>query len=187
MPYSIEPQSIVAGLAAIAAWLAALFAYKTYCISKKSLELVQLERTEGETNICAYLVDSFVKYDDKTNEKKHIFLIEYSNKSEKFDSVTQVFLETYYVNSENRVSSLISNSEQETEKWLENNEVSSKLPIDIQPRSAVTNWFVFSVSPIALQSTRIQKYCVIAKNSKGIVATLESYILREQDFEKKNN
>ncbi len=187
MPYSIEPQSIVAGLAAIAAWLAALFAYKTYCISKKSLDLVQLERTEGETNICAYLVDSFVKYDDKTNEKKHIFLIEYSNKSEKFDSVTQVFLETYYVNSENRVSSLISNSEQETEKWLENNEVSSKLPIDIQPRSAVTNWFVFSVSPIALQSTRIQKYCVIAKNSKGIVATLESYILREQDFEKKNN
>ena len=104
MAYTIEPQSIVAGLAAIAAWLAALFAYKTYCVSKRSLDLVELERAEGETDIGAYLVDSFVNYDIHTNERKYIFSIEYSNKSEKIDSVTEVCLETFYVNCENRIN-----------------------------------------------------------------------------------
>jgi len=187
MPFSIEPQTIVAGLAAIAAWVAALFAYKTYCVSKKSLELVELERVEGLTNIGAYLVDSFINYDIKTNERKYVFLIEFSNKSEKADSVTQICLETYYENSENRVSSLISQLEQEANNWLATNETSAQLPIEIQPRSAVTNWFVFSVSPIVLQSQKIKKYRIIAKNSNGIVAALESYIMKEHDFEKKNN
>lgn len=185
MPFKIEPQSIVAGLAAIAAWIAALFTYKTYSVSKRSLKLVELERTENETNIGAYLIDSFINHDIHKNERKYIFSIEFSNKSEKVDSVTEVALETYYVNSKNRVCHLTSQHEQEAENWLNENKISAKLPIVIQPRSAVTNWFVFNVSPIALQSNRIKKYRVVAKNSKGLIATLESYLLKEVDFEKK--
>ena len=182
----IEPQSIVAGLAAIAAWLAALFAYKTYSVSKKAPELTETERNDRKSNITAYISDSFVLYENHTKQRKYIFSIAYSNKSEKNDSVTEVLLETFYVNSKDRVNHLITTHEQDAGEWLAGNAKPAKLPINIQARSSVTNWFVFSVPPVAQNSKRIQKYRVVARNSHGAEASVESYLLKEIDCEKKD-
>lgn len=182
----IEPQSIIAGFAAIAAWVAALFAYKMYSIAQKTLELAEIEKNEKKSHITAYLADSFSLYENHTKQKKYIFSIAYSNKSENIDSIAEVLLETFYVNSKDRVNHLITAHEQDSGKWLAGNAKPAQLPISIQARSSVTNWFVFSVPPIAQNSKRIQKYRVVARNSQGAEASVESYLLKEIECEEKS-
>jgi hypothetical protein len=180
----LEYESMITGLAAIAAWLAALFAYRSYKISKRALELSESESAAKKTSIAAYLADSFRIYDENRKKGKYIFSIAYSNRSDADDSITEVHLETFYVNSRNRVSHLISNHEQDADEWLSGNAKPAKLPLNIQLRSSVTGWFVFGALSIAENAQRIEKYRVVARNGKGEVVTVESYILREIEYEK---
>lgn len=180
----VELESIIASLAAIAAWVAALFAYNSYRVSKRALELAESQNDASKTNISAYLADSFRAYDSNEKKGKYIFSIAYSNKSESNDSITEVNLETFYVNSSNRISHLITAHEQGSGKWLSGEAKPAKLPINIQARSSVTSWFVFGVPLVAEEAQRIEKYRVVARNGKGEEVSVESYILREIEYEK---
>ncbi len=62
----IDSNLLVTGSAAIAAWVAALFSYKSYGISQKALALAEIEQNSKKTKITAYLADSFKVY--KTNQ-----------------------------------------------------------------------------------------------------------------------
>ena len=61
----LESEIIIAGFAAIAAWIAAVFAYGSYRVSKRALELAELQNDSLKTNISAYLADSFRAYSSK--------------------------------------------------------------------------------------------------------------------------
>lgn len=180
---ALDYESIIVGLSAIAAWVAALFAYRSYKVSMRALELAESESNDKKTNIAVYLADSFRIYDKKTKQGKYIFSIAYSNKSDADDSITEVYLETFYVNSKDRVSHLISSHEPDSGEWLSGEAKPAKLPLNIQSRSSVTNWFVFSALSITEKAQRIEKYRVVAKNGKGQEVAVESYILREIEYE----
>lgn len=179
-----DSEIVIAGFAAIAAWLAALFAYRSYRVSKRALELAEQQNNSLKTNIAAYLADSFRSYNSDLKKGKYIFSIAYTNRSDAPDSIIEVSLETFYVNAQNRVSHLISAHEEGSGEWLSGNAKPASLPIIIQPRSSVTGWFVFGVPPIAQDSKRIEKYRVVAKNGNGEEIAVESYILREIKYEK---
>ncbi|WP_041366649.1 hypothetical protein [Methylophaga frappieri] len=178
-----EPEIIIAGFAAVAAWIAALFAFRSYRVSKRALELAELQNDSLRSNISAYLADSFRAYNSALREGKYIFSIAYANKSEASDSITEISLETFYVNSKDRVGHLISAHEENAEKWLSGGAKPASLPIVIQPRSSVTGWFVFGIPPIAEGSKRVEKYRVVARNANGEEVSVESYILREMKYE----
>ena len=177
-----ESELVIAGIAAAAAWVAAMFAYRSYRVSKRALELAESQNEALKTNISAYLSDSFRAYDPVRKEGKYIFSIAYSNKSEANDSITEVSLETFYVNSKGRISHLISEHEQNSQKWLSGEAKPASLPIIIPPRSSATNWFVFGVPAVAEGSKRIEKYRVVARNGYGEEVAVESYILREIEY-----
>lgn len=181
----VDENTLIAASAAIAAWIAALFAYRSHRVSMRALDLSELESLAKKTNLSAYLADSFRVYDKNKNQVRYIFSIAHSNKSETCDSITEVYLETFYVNSRNRVNHLITSHEQESGKWLKGNAMPAKLPIDIQSRSSVTSWFIFSIPSVAEEAKKIEKYRVVARNSIGEQAVVESYILREVEYEKK--
>jgi hypothetical protein len=180
----IDSNLLVTGSAAIAAWVAALFSYKSYGISQKALALAEIEQNSKKTKITAYLADSFKVYSSDEKQTKYIFSISYANKSEASDSITDVFLKTYYVNSSNRISYLISPHELDAEKWLSGQALPAKFPINIQPRSSITNWFIFTVPSVAEKAKRINKYRIVATNNNGEKAMVESNILREIKHEK---
>jgi len=180
----IDSNTLVAGSAAIAAWLATLFSYRSYIVSKKALLLAESENDARKSNITAYLADSFKVYGHKEKQHKYIFSITYANKSEANDSITEVFLETHYVNSRNRVSYLISPHEEDSSNILSGKAQPAKLPINIQARSSITNWFVFSIPTVVKEAKKINKYRVIARNSNSVEVFVESYILREIEYEK---
>ncbi len=180
----VESNLIIACIAAVAAWIAAIFAYRSYIVSKRALELAESENYAKKSNIAAYLADSFKVYDPNKKQGKYVFSIAYSNKSEANDSISLVRLETFYVNSSHRVNHMITAHEQDSQKWLSGNAKPAKLPINIKSRSSVTSWFVFGVPSVAEEAQRIEKYRVVAKNAIGEEATVESYILREIEYEK---
>lgn len=182
MPFEFE--SILTGLAAIAAWVAALVAYRSYRVSKKALELSELESNAKKSNIAVYLADSFRIYDRKRKQGKYIFSIAYSNKSDSDDAITEVDLETFYITSGNRVNHLICSHEQDTSEWLSGDAKPAKLPLNIQARSSVTSWFVFGTLSITEKAQRIEKYRVVARNGKGQEVAVESFILREIEYAK---
>ncbi len=174
---------IIAGLAALAAWVAAAFSYKSYRVSKRALDLSESQNEALKTNIVAYLADSFRAYDPIKEEGKYIFSIAYSNRSEASDSITEVYLETFYVNSNDRVSHLISQHEECSREWLTGGAEPASLPIIITPRSSITKWFIFKVPAVAENSKRVEKYRVVARNAHGDEFTVQSYILREIKYE----
>lgn len=182
--FNIDYGLVVAGLAAIAAWVAAAFSYRSYEISRKALLLAESEFNSKKSNIDAYVADSFRVYDTKRKQGKYIFSIAYSNKSEIIDSITVVILETYYVNDSNRVAHIVSVHEEDSDAWVKGNASPAKLPINIEPRSSVTRWFVFGLPSVAEKAQRIEKYRVVARNGNGEEAAVESYILREIEYEK---
>lgn len=179
-----DSEIVIAGFAAVAAWMAALFAYRSYLVSMRALELAEQQNKSLKTNISAYLADSFRSYDSESRRGKYIFSIAYTNRSDAPDSVIDVCLETFYINSQDRVSHLISAHEENSGEWLSGNAKPASLPIIVQPRSSVTGWFVFGVPPIAHDSKRIEKYRVVARNGNGEEVEVESYILREIKHEK---
>ena len=176
---------IVSGFAAIAAWCAVLFAYRSYIISKQSLELAKTKNDAKKTDILAYHADSFSYYDQNLKQKKCIFSIAYTNKSEAADSIVEVYLETYYFYDNSRISHLISPHEQNSTNLFIGNAKPAKLPIIISSRSAVTNWFIFSIPSAATDASRIEKYRVVARNGRKEEAIIESYIMREIEYEKR--
>lgn len=180
----LDSEVLIAGFAAIAAWLAALFAYMSYCVSRRALELAEQQNNSFKTNITAYLADSFRSYDSELKKGKYIFSIAYTNRSDSPDSIIEVSLETFYVNEQDRISHLISPHEECSGYWLSGNAEPAMLPIIIQPRSAITGWFIFGVSTIAQNSKRINKYRVVARNGNGEEVAVDSFILREIKHEK---
>ena len=184
MEISSDYQMVIVSLASIAAWIAALFAYWSYRVSKKALELSESENNAKKTNIAAYLANAFRIYDDSKNQGKYIFSIAYSNRADADDAITEIFLEIYYVNSRNRVSYLISTHEENSSDWLSGKAKAARLPLNIKARSSVTSWFVFGTLAIAEKAQRIEKYKVVARNGRGEEIALESYILREISYEK---
>jgi hypothetical protein len=180
----IDSNSLVAGSAAIAAWFATLFSYRSYIVSKKALLLAESENDARKSNITAYRADSFKIYDYKEKQHKYIFSIAYANKSEANDSITEVFLETHYVNSRNRVSYLISPHDEGSSHCLSGEAQPAKLPINIQARSSITNWFVFSIPTVVKEAKKTNKYRVVARNNSGEEVFVEAYILREIEYEK---
>lgn len=180
----LDTNTIITALAAIAAWIAALFAYRSHNVSLRALELSELESHAKKSNLSGYLADAFRVYDRNKKQIKYVFSIAHSNKSETTDSITEVYLETFYVNSRNRVNHLITSHEPESGKWLTGNATPAELPININPRSSITSWFVFSIPSIINNAKKIEKYRVVAKNSIGEQTSVESYILREVEYEK---
>ncbi len=180
----IDTNTVITALAAIAAWVAALFSYRSHKVSIRALELSELENTAKSSNLSAYLADSFRVYNRDEDKIKYVFSIAHSNKSETTDSITDVYLETFYVNSRNRVNHLITAHEPESGNWLNGNAKPAKLPLNIQPRSSITSWFVFSIPLVAEKAQKIEKYRVVARNSIGKQVFVESYILREVEYEK---
>lgn len=183
MALEINNELLIACLAAIAAWFAALFAYWSYRVSRHALDLAELQHEATKTNFTAYLADSFRANNRKTKQGKYIFSIAYSNRSEANDSIAEVYLETFYVNSNNRVSHIITAHEEGSDDWLTGEARTVKLPIAIAARSSVTGWFVFSVPQAAEEAQRIEKYRVVAKNGLGEEISVESFILREIEYE----
>lgn len=62
---AFELELLIAGFVAIAAWLAALFAYRSYRVSMRALELAEQQNDSLKTNITAYLADSFRSYNSE--------------------------------------------------------------------------------------------------------------------------
>lgn len=153
-------------------------------MSKRALELAELQNDSLKTNIAAYLADSFRSYNAESKKGKYIFSIAYTNRSDALDSIIDVSLQTFYVNSQDRVGHLISVHEENSGEWLSGNAKPASFPIIIQPRSSITGWFIFGVSPTAEDSKRIDRYRVIARNGNGEEIAVESYILREIKYEK---
>ena len=52
---SAEPSSILAGAAAIAAWVAALFAYRTFRVTRRQLELQEGDYLARRPDLVPYL------------------------------------------------------------------------------------------------------------------------------------
>lgn len=82
------------------------------------------------------------------------------------------------------MSYLISPHEEDSSNSLSGAAQPAKLPINIQARSSITNWFVFSIPTVVKEAKKINKYRVIGRNSNGIAVFVESYILREIEYEK---
>jgi hypothetical protein len=174
-----DPELLVAVLAVSAAWVAALFAYRSFKVTKRALELAESESAAKKSNITAYLADSFRVVQQESGDSRYVFSIAYSNKSETNDSITEIQLETFYVNSANRLNHLISAHEPSSDQWLVGSAKPAILPINIPARSAMTNWFVFGIPAVAEDAKQIKKYRVVARNSIGQEAVVESYILRK--------
>lgn len=180
----VESNSIFAGLSAVAGLLAALFAYRSYKLSKKALAIAESESDAKKANITVYLADSFRVYDTDRKKGKYIFSIAYFNKSDMDDSITEIHLEIFYVNSANKVSHLMSSHEPDSAEWLSGNAAAASLPLNIKSRSSVTSWFVFGALSVVEKAQRIAKYRVVARNGQGKEVSVESYILREVEYEK---
>ncbi|MFK0570879.1 hypothetical protein [Endozoicomonas sp.] len=181
-----SPENIetwISAASAIAALMASAFAYKSYLLTKKTISIQENEYLARKANISPYLENSY-KVRDKENGQFWIFFcVAYSNKSESIDSISQVYLETHYINDSGQNSFLISNHEEKEEKWSIDKE-HTKLPLMLQPRTTVSSWYTFKIPKIATETNRIQKYRIVALNGTGHRVLVESYILQEIFYEK---
>ena len=181
--FQIETETLIASASAIAALLASLFAYKSYLVSKKTMKLQESEHKSKSSNLAVYLDQAYKTRDVKSGNTIASFCLAYSNKSESIDSISQVYLETHYINDSGKSCSLIDNHRDEhIEKSISGKP--AKLPIALEPRTTKTNWFVFKVPELAVKSNRIEKYSITGMNGKGNKVSIDSYILQEIHHEK---
>ena len=177
--FPVSTELVIAASSAIAALLAAAFAYKSYQIAKKSTAMHEAEHFSKMTKISGYLENSYKEKNINKDQHLAAFCIKFSNKSESTDSISDIYMETHYINKSDRLSKIQVNCDAIIERYNDQ-EIATKLPIALPPRTTTMHWFTFKIPSVATQSKRIQKYVICASNGKDDKVTVESYILQEK-------
>ncbi len=174
-------ESFIAGLSAVAAWIAALFAYWSYRVSKQQLAMSLAAERKKEPLLASSLIDSFYVVAEGIG-RVYAFSISISNSSDSPNSLSRAELEVGFTASDAPAHILRLPHEPQLSARLHGGMDAIRIPIDIASHSTVAGWLFFRL-PANLMEGRIKEYRVAVTDAHGGVETISTALLQEENDE----
>lgn len=144
---------------ALAAFFALFFSYRSNAIAKKALSIAEADNKRKNAKISASLINSY-KTSTK-DELSHVFAIcvTIANQSDLPNTISNVELAVSYRHASDLIAKAILKHSEDVGEILNIQDYKfPELPLKIDAREAITEWFVFHVKKEHLRNTAIDGY-----------------------------
>jgi len=164
----------------LAAWVAAIMAYRNHVIARRSLALAEEQAKGRRARLIPYLADGFVGPHDAPSKRIYAFSISLTNRSDSDNSITKVDLLLVYYRPNQPMASLL---------LPHNAELCSALTIrsdslieqtqGIAAHQTVSGWVLFEFDQNIINDAIIDSYEIRITDSNGCQSRLYPIIVRE--------
>jgi hypothetical protein len=167
-------------LAAFAAVLSAISAFRSSRIAKRALSITRQTYQDRQANFTLYLIDGF-RWTSKENDKRKflLFHITISNKSDSKSSY-RAEVEIEYIREDNSVARVIMTHNEDLQKLILNKSLTIfSNDIRIDEKGMQSKWLIFDQPAAVFQLHRIEKYSIKITDTQGNSQTVDSILLKE--------
>lgn len=167
-------------VSAIAAWVAALIAYQSFRMSKRSLRLAEDQARQRQPKLVPYLTEGYVKSLPEGQFRVYAFAISLSNPSDADNSVAKLELQLSYSRASGTDLAIkLHHDSSLAPNFLLDETVVFPVPGRIGAHQTVAGWALFRLDDAVLADADIDAYEVLILDTHGLVSALEPIIIRE--------
>lgn len=171
-------------LAAIAASISAISAFRSSLIAKRSLQFASKNYQDRQSNFSIYLIEGY-RLTNKDHVKVLLFHITISNKSDSKSSFKSN-LQIEYVREDNLVARVIIPHNDDLKKHISRDISVFPNDIRVEEKGMQSKWLIFEQPINAFQEFRIEKYSIKLTDALGDTEISDVFIIKEINNETKN-
>jgi len=173
----------IAIIAAFAAVISALFAYRSNRIAKRALELSEKQYNDNLPDFNSYYNEGFrfIAQNGKTVKRLLLFHLTIRNRSG-FRNSLKADLEIDYLRSDDSFAKLIIEHNPKLKDFLKNKDL-TVFPVDIEleAKSIATKWLIFEQPDLINKNHRIEKYKIKLTDMNENKSTIEAVLIKDMD------
>lgn len=170
----------VAVASAVAAWIAALFAYLSARISKRSLQLALVQEERRKPKLIPYLFGAYYKPAPLDKYSVYAFSISISNPSDIDNAIAFLELQIRYTLPEGTEMTLkVPHDPKLSTNFNDVEHVHFTISESIGAHQMIAGWAFFNIDNRLLIDFDIDSYKIVITDSHGVLNHLEPIIVRE--------
>ena len=167
-------------VSATAAWVAALFAYRSARIAKRSLELSARRAKAREPQLVPYLIDGIVRPAEKDGRSVYAFSVSLSNRADTDNALAAIELKVVYKQRNGTSGNLVLPHDG---RLLDNLGFDGARPLGIPhgvgAHDTIAGWAMFELDHALIGEVDLEGYKICFLDTHGVECTLEPIIIRE--------
>lgn len=172
----MNAELVVSITSALAACIAAAFAYRSNTIAAKALEISRRTQDAHDASVTPYLIEGIHRKED--NAEVVAFAVSYTNRSDIANSLVRIELEVHYFTKEGVVAHLLFPLAEHPSEAIELQSLPAlHAPINLGARSTESGWLIFVLPAGALRGP-VERYRVAALTATGERITMESFLIK---------
>ena len=169
----------VAVLAAVASWVAALFAYLSARTSKRSLRLAELQEKKRQPKLVPYLSEAYYIPAPRDKDTLYAFSLTISNPSNIDNAIA--FLEllvTYTIPADTKMTLRVAHDPTLSINFSDSKPIHFSVPERIDAHQTIAGWAFFKIDKTLITDFDINSYKLIIIDSHDVENHLESILVR---------
>lgn len=164
--------------AAVAAWVAAIFAYLTARRSGRALRLAEQQEARSRPVLVIYLKNGYLRR--AKEDRIYMFLLSVSNPSDSNNAIAQIDLRIKYRTASNFLAVVDVLCVFLDDAMLgQDKHTSLKIPIRVDAHQTVAGWVFFRVNKALLEDCTVDTYAIVATDSHGKRESIEAALVQE--------
>ena len=177
---AFEASFWVAVISAVAAWVAALFAYLSARTSKRSLQLAELQENKRQPKFVPYLSEAYYIPAPLDKDTIYAFSLSISNPSDIDNAIA--FLEllvTYTIPEGTNMTLRVAHDPTLSINFSDSEPVHFSVPERIDAHQTIAGWAFFKIDKTLTTDFDINSYKLIIIDSHDVESHLEPIVVRE--------
>lgn len=170
----------VAVVSAVAAWVAALFAYLSARTSKRSLQLAEMQDKRRKPELIPYLSIAYYKPAPSDKYSVYAFSISICNPSDIDNAIAFLELQVSYTLPEGTIMTLkVPHDPKLSINFNDIEHVHFTIPNPIGAHQTIAGWVFFNIDNTLITDFDIDSYKLVITDSHDVSCHLEPIIVRE--------
>ncbi len=164
--------------AAVAAWVAAIFAYLTARRAGRALRLAEQQEERRRPILALYIQGAYLRRVDE--DRIYMFLLSVSNPSDSNNAIARIDLRIEYRTASNFLAAVdVPSVSQDDEMFGGDSHSRLEIPIRVDAHHTVAGWVFFRVKKALLEDCTVDTYVIVATDSHGGRASIETALVQE--------
>jgi hypothetical protein len=164
--------------AALAAWVAAIFAYLTARRSGQALRLAKQQEARRRPVLVLYLQGGYLRRIGQ--DRIYMFLLSVSNPSDNNNAIAQMDLRIEYRTTANFLAAVdVPSVPKDDEIFTGGGHSRLEIPLQVEAHQTVAGWVFFRVKKALLEDCTIDTHVILATDSHGQRVSIEAALVQE--------
>lgn len=171
----------IAVASAVAAWIAALQAYRSSRVARRAYRLAMEQETRLRPSLELYLVEAHVRRPESGARRLYVFSLTVSNKSDMANAIKHIRLIIEHSHGQGPISNIAIPHNPDLSDQLPGNDLRPfRVPCNIGARAVLGGSSIFEVPDDIFKDSRIEAYTLAIEDTYGHETSAEAIFLEER-------